>query len=410
MGRTYLFLLRAGCKAEHVRFRQHLPDEMAHYACDCWDAEIEMALGWVECVGVADRSAYDLTVHAKATNTALTASQPLEKPITVETYVLTKKALAGIGKAFKKDAKAVTAHLTSLSAEELKALEAAAKAAGKASVSVGGADFEIAAELIVCESKSETQHVEVFTPSVIEPSFGLDRILTAVYEHAFYVRDAKEGEAEEAKPKEEGKEGKKEKKKGKEEDKKAVAGVLGLPAEMAPYKVVVLPLDMRVAAQYADALSGTRSKLTEHGLQYKVDESGASIGRRYARADELGIPYAITIDFDTIGLGESDGDKALLGTATLRERDTQKQVRLPLSELPEILSKLCSQHPLSWADLLKTHGGEGAAAATPADPNETMVEYLNRHEIAAKLNEAVNAIGRDKPADPIAALIKHLSK
>ena len=51
IGRTYQFLVRAGCKAEHIRFRQHLPDEMAHYACDCWDAEIEMSLGWVECVG-----------------------------------------------------------------------------------------------------------------------------------------------------------------------------------------------------------------------------------------------------------------------------------------------------------------------------------------------------------------------
>ena len=43
VARTYLFLLRAGCKAEHLRFRQHLPDEMAHYAADCWDAEIEMS-------------------------------------------------------------------------------------------------------------------------------------------------------------------------------------------------------------------------------------------------------------------------------------------------------------------------------------------------------------------------------
>ena len=42
VARTYLFLVRAGCKPAHVRFRQHLPDEMAHYACDCWDAEIEM--------------------------------------------------------------------------------------------------------------------------------------------------------------------------------------------------------------------------------------------------------------------------------------------------------------------------------------------------------------------------------
>ena len=127
IARTYLFLVRAGCRAEHLRFRQHLPDEMAHYAADCWDAEIEMSLGRVECVGIADRSAYDLTCHSKATNVALTASAPLETPIKVEKYELSKKSLAAIGKEFKKDAKAVTTHLTSLDEAALKALGLSAK-------------------------------------------------------------------------------------------------------------------------------------------------------------------------------------------------------------------------------------------------------------------------------------------
>ena len=51
MARTHLFFLQCGVKDAHLRFRQHLKNEMAHYACDCWDAEIEMSLGWVECVG-----------------------------------------------------------------------------------------------------------------------------------------------------------------------------------------------------------------------------------------------------------------------------------------------------------------------------------------------------------------------
>jgi glycyl-tRNA synthetase len=62
MARTALFLLRIGINPAGLRFRQHLRSEMAHYACDCWDAEIMMSSGWVECVGIADRSAYDLTV------------------------------------------------------------------------------------------------------------------------------------------------------------------------------------------------------------------------------------------------------------------------------------------------------------------------------------------------------------
>lgn len=65
MGRTYLFLVQAGVSPQRLRFRQHMKNEMAHYACDCWDAEIETSYGWIECVGHADRSAYDLNAHMK---------------------------------------------------------------------------------------------------------------------------------------------------------------------------------------------------------------------------------------------------------------------------------------------------------------------------------------------------------
>jgi glycyl-tRNA synthetase (class II) len=51
MCRTYLFLTEAGINPNNLRFRQHLSNEMAHYAKDCWDAEIETSHGWVECVG-----------------------------------------------------------------------------------------------------------------------------------------------------------------------------------------------------------------------------------------------------------------------------------------------------------------------------------------------------------------------
>lgn len=53
-----------GIDKDRLRFRQHLPNEMAHYAADCWDAEIECSYGWIECVGIADRSAYDLRAHS----------------------------------------------------------------------------------------------------------------------------------------------------------------------------------------------------------------------------------------------------------------------------------------------------------------------------------------------------------
>ncbi|KAK7256829.1 hypothetical protein RIF29_30356 [Crotalaria pallida] len=50
IGRVYLFLTRLGIDKERLRFRQHLANEMAHYAADCWDAEIESSYGWIECL------------------------------------------------------------------------------------------------------------------------------------------------------------------------------------------------------------------------------------------------------------------------------------------------------------------------------------------------------------------------
>ncbi len=48
-----------------LRFRQHMGNEMAHYATDCWDTELHTSYGWIECVGCADRSCYDLEQHSK---------------------------------------------------------------------------------------------------------------------------------------------------------------------------------------------------------------------------------------------------------------------------------------------------------------------------------------------------------
>lgn len=67
LARIHLFLLKIGIDPKRLRFRQHMGNEMAHYASDCWDAEIHTSYGWIECVGCADRSAYDLTVHSKKT-------------------------------------------------------------------------------------------------------------------------------------------------------------------------------------------------------------------------------------------------------------------------------------------------------------------------------------------------------
>lgn len=80
----------------------------AHYACDCWDAELLTSSGWIECVGCADRSAYDLAVHSKQTGKPLVVREKLDQPRTVEAWEvdIEKKKF---GPFFKKDNKIVEA-------------------------------------------------------------------------------------------------------------------------------------------------------------------------------------------------------------------------------------------------------------------------------------------------------------
>lgn len=102
IARIYLFLVKIGINPERLRFRQHMANEMAHYATDCWDAEIHNSTGWTECVGCADRAAYDLTVHSNKTGHPLVVREALKQPIVTEKEVaeFNKK---NMGKTFGKD-------------------------------------------------------------------------------------------------------------------------------------------------------------------------------------------------------------------------------------------------------------------------------------------------------------------
>ncbi len=80
MARTYQFLINVGINADGIRFRQHRDDEMAHYAKDCWDAEVETSYGWIEIAGHADRSCFDLSRHSERTKTELVAARQLKEP------------------------------------------------------------------------------------------------------------------------------------------------------------------------------------------------------------------------------------------------------------------------------------------------------------------------------------------
>jgi glycyl-tRNA synthetase len=141
---------------------------------------------------------------------------------------------------------------------------------------------------------------EKYVPHVIEPSFGVDRTLLAVLLSA-YDEEKAEGEDGDTRV------------------------VLRFPKHLAPIKVAVLPLSKKEElSSVAQPLAERLAKL----FRTEYDET-QSIGKRYRRQDEIGTPFCVTVDFETLN------DNAV----TVRERDSMKQERVPLAELEAYLKK-----------------------------------------------------------------------
>ncbi len=146
---------------------------------------------------------------------------------------------------------------------------------------------------------------EHYIPYVIEPSLGCDRVALAflceAYDEEVVGQD----------------------KNGKDD----VRTVLRLHPALAPFKCAVLPLSKK------EVLAGPARELRQQlAKEFMVDyDDTGSIGKRYRREDEIGTPYCITVDFDTVG-DEAKGIAAD-NCVTVRDRDTMEQVRMPISEL-----------------------------------------------------------------------------
>ena len=206
-----------GIRPENLRLRRHGPDELAHYAKDCYDIEYRFPWGWAELEGIADRTDFDLKQHAE------------------------------------------------FSGEDLSYFDD--------SVTPG----------------------ERYYPYVIEPSGGVDRATLAFWLDAY----------------------------DEEPDGNTVRVVSRIHRRLAPITVAVLPLSRN------ERLTPTARRV--HGLlrshfnaQY---DDAQSIGRRYRRQDEIGTPYCVTVDFDTLDDHQ----------VTVRDRDTMYQARVPIARLADIL-------------------------------------------------------------------------
>ena len=223
------WLLNLNISEEHLRLRDHTPEELCFYSKGTTDFEFLFPFGWGELWGVADRTDYDLTQHQNASGKDMTYFDP------------------------------------------------------------------------------ETN--ERYIPYVVEPSLGADRVTLAFLIEAY---------DEEVVGKD---------KKGNDD----VRVVMHFHPALAPFKAAVLPLSKK------EVLAGPAQELRNELSKYFMvdyDDTG-SIGKRYRRQDEIGTPYCITLDFETVGDENTPADHCV----TIRDRDTMEQVRIPMDQVKSWLEK-----------------------------------------------------------------------
>jgi glycyl-tRNA synthetase len=290
---TQQFLTRLGVDPARLRFRQHLRDEMAHYAMDCWDAEVLLSYGWIEVTGIADRGCWDLSRHSQFSGTELSHFKKFDEPREMEIDNVKAKHKA-LGPKFKEKAKAIAEMMETKLPSDIKD--------GKLVLNVDGEDIILSGEFFEISKIKEKVSGERVVPHVIEPSYGLDRIFYSVLEHA-YTHDAKEDYT-----------------------------VLKLAPEVAPIKVGVFPL---MEKDGLDTIAWEiYKKVHSPSVEAYYDGSG-TIGKRYARMDEVGTPWCITVDYESL-------DASLGNTVTIRDRNTTAQKRIPAASVPEVLVSLLS--------------------------------------------------------------------
>ncbi len=217
-----------------------------------------------------------------------------DEPIT-KTQPTVDPDMSALGPAFGSAATAIANALEKRAQQEPEVFQSGTSI----SVDVDGEIYTVPIEHTGFEITEVTEAGEHIYPEVIEPSFGIDRIVYTILEHA-YQQDEVDGEQR---------------------------TYLSLPPAIAPTTVGVFPLvDNDGLPERATEIV---TELREAGLAVTYDESGA-IGRRYRRQDEIGTPFCVTIDHDTL---EEE-------TVTIRDRDSTAQVRVPTAELTRILRDL----------------------------------------------------------------------
>ncbi|HLC48687.1 MAG TPA: glycine--tRNA ligase [Candidatus Norongarragalinales archaeon] len=282
---SYKWFLSLGLKPSNLRLREHVKAELSHYSSETWDMEYRYPWGWKELAGIANRGDFDLKQHMLASKKDLSYFDEGSK---------TKLLPSVIEPSFGLERAMLTLLLDAF--EEKVEAKPARKPDGVPSTTGAGKETKAS------ESGADS-------PSQLSQSTIVEKIAPLSQNAA--GNPPQDNKASPASM----------------EEKK---NILHLAPAISPVQAAVFPLMKK------DGLAEKAREvfqLLKPVFSVEYDESG-SIGRRYARQDEIGTPYCITIDYDTL----KDG------TVTLRERDSARQKRINISECASILQGMLKRN------------------------------------------------------------------
>ncbi|AAY80229.1 glycine--tRNA ligase [Sulfolobus acidocaldarius] len=264
-------------------FEEKLPHERAHYSKQTFDQIVVIDNVKVEISGHAYRSDYDLSRHSAYSGQDLSIFKKFDTPKIVKkkTLILNKDLVTKEGRDFSKTIMEI---INTKTVEEIERMILNKE-------KVLGKDIDMYVKIVEREEKISGERV---IPHVIEPSFGVERCLYLTLLNSYMEKDGRI--------------------------------ILSLPKRLSPYDIAIFPL-----LEKDELIKKAREIYDSLKERYDIifDDSG-SIGKRYARVDEIGVPYSITVDPMTL----TDN------TVTIRDRDSWQQIRVNITDLMNVLDRL----------------------------------------------------------------------
>ena len=277
------FIKALGIPKEKQRFEEKMPAERSHYSSQTFDHQIWLdRWGWVEVAGHAYRTDFDLSAHIKVSGADLSIFKPYDQPIMRTTKVAVPQESV-LGPLLREKTKGV---VETLKTTKPQAIENAFAQTGFYEIQ----GFKILPSQVHIEERTQKEAGRRVVPHVIEPSYGAERLVYSTLEYAY----------------------------SRFQDRV----VLRLPRDLAPTQLMVFPLMAKDGLP--ELAYEIQTSLIEANFDVDYDAAG-TIGRRYARADEIGVPLTVTVDYKT------KDDQ----TITIRDRDSWQQVRTETKGLPE---------------------------------------------------------------------------